>query len=32
MYDTDEGGSRIDLHEHWSRVVQRAVDTVGSPS
>jgi glutamate-ammonia-ligase adenylyltransferase len=32
VYDTDEGKSRISLHEHWSRVVQRAVATVGNPS
>jgi glutamate-ammonia-ligase adenylyltransferase len=32
VYDTDEGQSRVSLHEHFSRVVQRAVATIGSPS
>jgi len=32
VYDTDEGESRISLHEHFTRVVQRAVATIGSPS
>jgi glutamate-ammonia-ligase adenylyltransferase len=32
VYDTDDGGSRVSLHEHFSRVVQRAVATIGSPS
>ena len=32
VYDTDEGQSRISLHEHFSRIVQRAVATIGSPS
>jgi glutamate-ammonia-ligase adenylyltransferase len=32
VYDTDEGESQISLHEHFTRVVQRAVATIGSPS
>ncbi|HTA90941.1 MAG TPA: bifunctional [glutamate--ammonia ligase]-adenylyl-L-tyrosine phosphorylase/[glutamate--ammonia-ligase] adenylyltransferase [Polyangiaceae bacterium] len=32
VYDTDEGASRVSLHEHFSRVVQRAVATIGTPS
>ena len=32
VYDTDEGQSRLSLHEHFSRVVQRAVATIGNPS
>lgn len=32
VYDTDEGESRISLHEHFTRVVQRAVATIGNPS
>jgi len=32
LYDTDEGGSRLSLHEHFSRVVRRAVATIGTPS
>ncbi|MEZ4225369.1 MAG: bifunctional [glutamate--ammonia ligase]-adenylyl-L-tyrosine phosphorylase/[glutamate--ammonia-ligase] adenylyltransferase [Polyangiaceae bacterium] len=31
VYDTDEGGSDISLHEHWSRVVRRAVQTLEEP-
>ena len=32
VYDTDEGQSQLSLHEHFSRVVRRAVATVGTPS
>ena len=32
VYDTDEGGSSVSLHEHWTLVVQRAVDLIGAPS
>jgi len=32
IYDTDEGGSQLSLHEHYSRVVRRAVATIGTPS
>ena len=32
VYDTDEGGSQLSLHEHFSRVVRRAVATMGTPS
>jgi [glutamine synthetase] adenylyltransferase / [glutamine synthetase]-adenylyl-L-tyrosine phosphorylase len=32
IYDTDEGESQISLHEHFSRVVRRAVATMGTPS
>ena len=32
IYDTDEGGSQLSLHEHFSRVVRRAVATMGTPS
>jgi glutamate-ammonia-ligase adenylyltransferase len=32
VYDTDDGGSELSLHEHWSRVVRRAVQTISSPS
>ena len=32
VYDTDDGGSRVSLYEHFSRVVQRAVATIGNPS
>lgn len=32
VYDTDEGESRISLHEHFSRVVRRAVTTIDTPS
>lgn len=28
LYDTDDGGSELTLHEHWTRVVQRAVATL----
>ena len=32
IYDTDDGASRLSLHEHYSRVVRRAVATMGTPS
>ncbi len=32
MYDTDEGESRLSLHEHFSRVVRRAVASIDTPS
>ncbi len=32
IYDTDEGESQLSLHEHFSRVVRRAVATMGTPS
>ena len=32
IYDTDEGESQISLHEHFSRVVRRAVATMSTPS
>jgi len=32
IYDTDEGESKLSLHEHFSRVVRRAVATMGTPS
>ncbi|MES1179105.1 MAG: hypothetical protein ABUL62_32625 [Myxococcales bacterium] len=32
VYDTDEGNSELSLHEHFSRVVRRAVATMGTPS
>jgi glutamate-ammonia-ligase adenylyltransferase len=32
VYDTDDGGSQIDLHEHWSRVARRLVATLDGPS
>jgi len=32
IYDTDEGQSKLSLHEHFSRVVRRAVATMGTPS
>ncbi len=32
VYDTDEGGSELSLHEHFSRVVRRAVATMSTPS
>ncbi len=28
VYDTDDGGAELSLHEHWSRVVRRAVATL----
>jgi glutamate-ammonia-ligase adenylyltransferase len=32
VYDTDEGESSLSLHEHFTLVVRRAVDLIGSPS
>lgn len=32
VYDSDEGQSQIPLHDHWSRVVQRAVAHLEEPS
>jgi glutamate-ammonia-ligase adenylyltransferase len=32
VYDSDEGESELSLHEHWSRVVHRAVASIGDPS
>ena len=32
VYDTDEGQSELSLHEHFTRVVRRAVSTMGTPS
>lgn len=32
IYDTDDGESKVSLHEHYSRVVRRAVATMGTPS
>ena len=32
IYDTDDGGSRISLHEHWSRVAQRIVQNIELPT
>jgi [glutamine synthetase] adenylyltransferase / [glutamine synthetase]-adenylyl-L-tyrosine phosphorylase len=32
VYDTDEGESTISLHEHWTLVVRRAVELIGTPS
>lgn len=32
IYDTDDGGSELTLHEHWSRVVRRAVATMEEPT
>ncbi|HEV8245908.1 MAG TPA: bifunctional [glutamate--ammonia ligase]-adenylyl-L-tyrosine phosphorylase/[glutamate--ammonia-ligase] adenylyltransferase, partial [Polyangiaceae bacterium] len=32
IYDSDDGGSELSLHEHWSRVVQRAVSLIDTPS
>lgn len=28
FYDTDDGASRISLHEHWTRVARRVVSTI----
>lgn len=28
LYDTDEGGGRLSLHDHWSRVAQRVVASI----
>ncbi len=32
VYDTDDGGSSISLHDHWTRVVRRAVETMEEPT
>jgi glutamate-ammonia-ligase adenylyltransferase len=32
VYDTDEGASEVSLHEHWTRVVRRSVETLESPT
>ena len=32
VYDTDDGGSRTTLHEHWTRVARRVVSTIDDPS
>ena len=32
VYDTDDGGSQVSLHEHWTHVVRRAVETLESPT
>jgi glutamate-ammonia-ligase adenylyltransferase len=32
VYDTDEGNSSLSLHEHFTLVVRRAVDLIGTPS
>ncbi|HLV66756.1 MAG TPA: bifunctional [glutamate--ammonia ligase]-adenylyl-L-tyrosine phosphorylase/[glutamate--ammonia-ligase] adenylyltransferase [Polyangiaceae bacterium] len=32
VYDTDEGASTVPLHEHWTRVVRRAVATIDTPT
>lgn len=32
IYDTDDGQSELPLHEHWSRVVRRAVAGMEAPS
>jgi glutamate-ammonia-ligase adenylyltransferase len=32
VYDTDEGESQVSLHEHFTRVVRRAVASIGTPS
>jgi len=32
IYDTDDGSSQLSLHEHFTRVVRRAVATMGTPS
>jgi glutamate-ammonia-ligase adenylyltransferase len=32
VYDTDEGGSSVSLHEHWTHVVRRAVELIDTPS
>ncbi|HEY8943368.1 MAG TPA: bifunctional [glutamate--ammonia ligase]-adenylyl-L-tyrosine phosphorylase/[glutamate--ammonia-ligase] adenylyltransferase, partial [Polyangiaceae bacterium] len=32
VYDSDDGQSRLSLHDHWSRVVHRAVATIEEPS
>ena len=32
VYDTDDGESSVSLHEHWTHVVRRVTDLVGSTS
>lgn len=32
VYDTDEGGGELSLHEHWTLVVRRAVELLETPS
>ncbi|HVJ19412.1 MAG TPA: bifunctional [glutamate--ammonia ligase]-adenylyl-L-tyrosine phosphorylase/[glutamate--ammonia-ligase] adenylyltransferase, partial [Polyangiaceae bacterium] len=32
VYDSDDGGSELSLHEHWSRVVRRTVAAIDTPS
>jgi glutamate-ammonia-ligase adenylyltransferase len=32
IYDTDDGGSELPLHDHWSRVVRRTVATLDTPT
>lgn len=32
LYDTDDGGSELTLHDHWTRVVRRAVATMETPT
>ena len=32
FYDTDEGGSSVTLHEHWTHVMRRAVATIETPT
>ena len=32
VYDTDEGGGALTLHEHFTKVARRAVATMGTPS
>ncbi|HEX6765119.1 MAG TPA: bifunctional [glutamate--ammonia ligase]-adenylyl-L-tyrosine phosphorylase/[glutamate--ammonia-ligase] adenylyltransferase, partial [Polyangiaceae bacterium] len=32
VYDTDEGGGEVTLHEHWTAVVRRTVETLETPS
>ncbi len=32
VYDTDDGGSSLSLHEHWTRVAQRLVQNLELPT
>ncbi len=32
VYDTDDGASEVTLHEHWTRVVRRTVETLETPT
>ncbi|HEY2407503.1 MAG TPA: bifunctional [glutamate--ammonia ligase]-adenylyl-L-tyrosine phosphorylase/[glutamate--ammonia-ligase] adenylyltransferase [Polyangiaceae bacterium] len=32
FYDTDDGASRVSLHEHFTYVAQRCATTIGTPS